>query len=464
VATLIPIPKLGQSEETVKIEKWRVKEGDTIKKGDILFEVETDKAVLEVESQFEGTLLKIVIPAGKEVPVMTVAAVLGQPGETIPAIEPPKAVPAATPSQPKAVPSPAVTTAAPAGPAGPAGPAARSTGEVAVPAPPASVPTMPVQAPSTAFRPKPSPRARTYAADFLIDLDRVPGTGGGVGRVTEKDVRAYLESSGYRRKTITPAAFHLAKKEKLNLLDIEGTGDHGRVTLQDVRDAASEKSRTFSGMRRVIAARLAQSKQQIPHFYVTVSVDMTDLGARRKKLKGDGIGLSLNDFVVKAVALSLKEFSALNGTTDGQTYRHFSKVHVGIAVSVENGLVVPVVRNADRKALDEIHAEVSELAVKARDGKLLPDEMRGGTFTISNMGMLGVENFAAIINPGESAILAVSSAIPTPVVVGGAVVIRDMMKITLSADHRIVDGAMGARFVNAVKAKLEDGKLWDSLV
>ena len=447
--TLVPIPKLGQSEETVKIEKWRVKEGDKIAKGDILFEVETDKAVLEVESQFEGTLLKIFIPENKEVPVMSVAAVIGEPGEKIPEIKAPpapaKAAPEARKSQPPAkVTSPIQRAASVA--------RAANFAEQSV-----------VQA-VACVKPKASPRARSFAQDYLIDLDKVSGTGGESGRITEADVKRYLEESGYLKKLITPAAFNVAKKEKLELLAIEGTGEGGRVTVADVKAAASEKPREFNAMRKLIAKRLAESKQRIPHFYVTVSVDMTEVSGIRKKLKEEGNALSVNDFIIKAVAMALKEYPMVNAESDGITAKYKSKINVGVAVSVENGLVVPVIKNADKKALDEIHSEAAELAEKARKGKLIPDDMKGGTFTISNMGMLNVENFAAIINPGESAILAVSTAMPTPVVRNGEIAIRDLMKVTVSADHRVVDGADAARFANSMRQKLEDRNFWVGMV
>ncbi|OGV53562.1 MAG: hypothetical protein A2017_20910 [Lentisphaerae bacterium GWF2_44_16] len=441
MATKIPIPKLGQSEETVKIEKWRVKEGDTIKKGDILFEVETDKAVLEVESQFEGTLLKIVVPAGKEVPVMCTAAVIGNPGEALPAIDEIKAPATKTEASKAAAPTAAKTASA--------APKVETQNAPAYKAPEPVFST-------PAAKAKPSPRARNFAKDYLIDLNKITGTGGENGRVTEKDVRNYLESSGYLSKKITPAAFNVAQKEKLELLSIEASGENGRITLADVKAAAFEKPKELSTIRKVIAKRLTTSKQQIPHFYVTVSVDMSSIMEMRKRLKEEGINYSVNVFIIKAVAMALKEFPSLNSETDGNTIKNKSKINVGVAVSLDNGLVVPVVRNTDKKALDEIQDEVAELAEKARKGKLLPEEMKGGSFTISNMGMLGVENFVAIINPGESGILAVSSTIPTPVVKDGQIVIRDMMKITLSADHRAVDGSEGAKFVNSVKIKLED--------
>ncbi len=452
MATKIPIPKLGQSEETVTIQKWRVKEGDKIKKGEVLFEVETDKAVLEVESQFEGTILKIVTPAGKEVPVMTIGAIVGEPGEAIPAIEEPAAVPAKA-SAPAAAPAPKAPVAA----------ALVAAAAASAPAP--AQQAAPVAA-SASAKAKPSPRAKAYAKDFLIDLSKVPGTGGGVGRVTEADVKRYLEQSGYLAKKITPAALNLAKDEKLELVSLGGSGEGGRITLADVKEAVSEKPKQLSAMRKVIAKRLSESKRSIPHFYVTVSVDMGVVAKKRAALKAQNVNISVSVFVVKAVALALKDCPSVNAECDGSVMKYKSKVNVGVAVSLENGLVVPVIRNADKKALDELHAELAEIADKARAGKIAPADMQGGTFTISNMGMMDVENFSAIINPGESGILAVSSTIPTPAVAadGKTLVVKSLMKITLSADHRAVDGADGARFVNAVKSKLEDAALWDSLI
>jgi len=454
MATKIPIPKLGQSEETVTIQKWRVKEGDKIKKGEVLFEVETDKAVLEVESQFEGTILKIVVPAGKEVPVMTIGAIVGEPGEAIPAIDEPAAAPA-KPAAPVAS-APSAAASKPAAPSAAPVAASAAAAPVAAPAPAVSAPA----------KAKPSPRAKAYAKDFLIDLAKVPGTGGGVGRVTERDVRSYLEQSGYFAKKITPVALNVAKQEGLELLSLSGTGEGGRITLSDVKEAVSEKPRQFSTMRKVIAKRLGDSKKNIPHFYVTVSIDMGTVMKKRSALKAQGIQISVNVFVVKAVALALKEMPVVNSECDGNSIKYKSKVNVGVAVSLDNGLVVPVVRNADKKAMDELQAEIAESAEKARAGKIAPADLQGGTFTISNMGMMNVENFCAIINPGESGILAVSSTVPTPAVAadGKTVVVKQLMKVTLSVDHRAVDGSDGAKFVNLVKAKLEDSALWDSLI
>lgn len=446
MATLVPIPKLGQSEEVVSIAKWNVKEGDVVRKGTVLFEVETDKAVLEVESQFEGTLLKVVVPAGKQVPVMSVACVLGTPGEAIPDI------PAPVTPAPKAA-----MAAAPAKvPAAKSGTAPASTAVPAVAAP--AVPAIPA-------RPAVSPRARTFAKGLMIDLDAVSGTGPN-GRVTEADVKAYLEKVSYHDYRITPAAKELGLREKINILKLKSRRPGDRVTVEDIELAVKEKPQPMSKMRQTIASRLQKSKQEIPHFYVTVSVDMTGLLAFRGELKAKGGEVpSVNDFVIKACAQALREFPAVNSTTDGLSVSWNSQVNIGVAVNVENGLLVPVLKEADRLPMKELAVRSRGIAAKARDGKLGPEELSGGTFTISNMGMLGVENFAAIINPGESAILAVSSTLPTPVVdAKRQVVVRDMMKITLSADHRMVDGALGAAFVKSVKNRLEDLGAWQAQV
>ena len=457
MATKIPVPKLGQSEETVTIASWQVKEGDAIKKGDVLFQVETDKAVLDVESQFEGTILKIVTPAGVEVPVMTTAAIIGTPGEEIPAemlAAAPKAAPAPAPAPaPTPAPAPAAKPAPAPKPAPAAGPAPVAPPPVPRPAAP------PVPAPATK---KPvSPRAKKFAGDYLVNVEKIPAAG---TRVTEQDVRNYLESTGYFDRKITPVALNLARESGVEMGELAGTGDHGRITVEDVRAAIAERPQAFNTMRRVIADRLTQSKQTIPHFYVTVAIDLSGLMAKRKALKAEGINLSVNVFVIKAVALALRDFPMVNSFCDGRSVSCRSKINIGMAVSVDNGLVVPVIRNADRKSLDEIQAESAELAEKARAGKLSPDDMKGGTFTISNMGMMNVESFGAIINPGESAILAVASSVPTPVVRDGEIVIRDIMKVTVSADHRVVDGAMAAAFANAVRVNLENIELWDSMI
>jgi len=258
------------------------------------------------------------------------------------------------------------------------------------------------------------------------------------------------------QKTTTPPVLNLLKIDKKELSVINGTGETGRITLSDIRDNMKEMPQEFSQLRKIIAARLTQSKQQIPHFYVTTTIDLTNLITRRKQLKSEGINISVNVFVIKAVALALRNFPMLNASTEKESVILKSNFNIGVAVSLEGGLVVPVVKNADKKSLSEIHAEVLELVEKAKRKKLRFADRTGGTFTISNMGMLGVENFSAIINPGESAILAVSAGIDTPVVIDGKIVIRNMMKVTVSADHRVVDGADAAKFCASLKTSLEN--------
>jgi len=446
----ITMPKFGQMTEESAIVEWRKKEGDKVAKGDILFTVETDKSVMEVEAFTDGTLLKIVVPPGVMVPVQTVVGYIGNPGEPIPATPPP-APPAPKPSAP--APEAVVAHAVPSAPA-----VAPRAAETVTPAPSAIPPVAPPPAPAL-FRI--SPRAAALAKRCVIDPTKITGSGPG-GRVVEKDVRAYLEARGYHKLRVSPAAKNLAAKEGMDLLAVTPS-DGGRITVADVERAIAERPKPMSKMRQTIAQRLTQSKLTQPHFYVTVSVDMTDLIAYRNQLKAAGAPYTITDFISQAVVLCLQEFPTVNSSTDGKTTRWHSHVHLGLAVSVEGGLVVPVIRHAEQLTLREICDLSKQLAEKARAGKLTPDEMSGGTFTISNMGMLNVENFAAIINTGEGGILAVATTMKQPVVRDDKIVIRQMMKMTLSVDHRLVDGALAAQFINAIKAKLEDLELWKRL-
>ena len=449
MATPIIMPKFGQMTEESAIVEWLKKEGDPIAKGDILFTVETDKSVMDVESFEAGTLLKIAVKPGVSVPVQSTVGFLGKPGEAIPEITAP------APAAPKPI-APASAPARPEKTDKRAGPEASapvvSTAPIAPVAPAPAAPSL--------FRI--SPRAAALAKHSVIDATRIKGTGP-EGRVVEKDVRNYLQQHGYDKLRISPAAKELAAKEKLDVLTIQGTGEAGRISVADVQRALSEQPKPMSKMRQIIGQRLTQSVVTAPHFYVTVEVDMTGLVAFRAQLKEKGLPYTVTDFISQAVVLTLTEFPEANSSTDGKTTRWNSRVHLGVAVSLEQGLVVPVIRNADELTLGELNTRAKELADKARAGKLAPDEMSGSTFTISNMGMLDVENFTAIINTGEAAILAVSSAIRKPVVRDDKIVIRSIMKITLSSDHRIIDGALAAKFANAVKQKLENLELWKLL-
>jgi pyruvate dehydrogenase E2 component (dihydrolipoamide acetyltransferase) len=439
----ITMPKLGQSEEEVTLLRWIKKEGDPVAKGDILFEIETEKAVLEVESFFEGTLLKIAVPEGGTVPVQSVVGFIGEPGEPVPeaamrSVRPQKAE---------------LGRGAPV-----SAPLAGKRGHIEPPLH-AAVPPQHVESPES-FRI--SPRAAQLAKESGIDPRPIRGTGP-EGRIVERDVRAYLEAKGYDRLRITPTAKKLATSEKIDVLALPVCGDAPRIRRADVERAIAERPKPMSRMRQVIAARVAQSAATAPHFFVTVSVDLTELSALREELKAAGRAYTVTDFILKAAALALVEFPDVNSTTDGRNVWWHSKVHLGLVVSLEQGLVVPVIRNADDLTLEQIHRRAAELTEKARAGKLTPEEMSGSTFTVSNMGMLDVENFTAIINPEESAILAVSSAMKQPVVKNDQVVVRSMMKMTLSCDHRIIDGALAARFINAIKRRLEETSLWKRL-
>jgi len=451
MAQAVIFPKLGQTMEEGAIVKWLKREGEAVAKGDILFEIETDKANLEVESFFEGVLLKIYVKEGITVPVNTVVGYVGAKGENVPD-QPPKPEAAA--------PIVAAASLPPTAPAAPPTP-------IPAPAPmPTAAGTPPLQSqpPSAAPKRAPiSPRAKALVKGACIDASRIVGTGPN-GRVVEKDVLAYLEASGYNALRITPAAKRLAGEKGVDILTVRGSGDGGRIMVEDVERAAKRKPVPLSRMRQIIARRLVESKQTIPHFYVTVKADITDLMAFRAELKAKGTNLSVNDFVLEAVVLSLEEFPVVNSVTDGNTVSWRGDVDLGMAVSVDAGLVVPVIRAAQRLTLRELNAQAKALAEKARAGKLLPDEMTGSSFSVSNMGMMNVDQFMAIINPGEAGILAVSSGRQVPAVVNGEIKIRTVMAMTLSADHRIVDGSMAAQFVNAVRAKLENVDLWKALV
>ncbi len=444
VQTVI-MPKLGQTVEESTIVKWHKREGDAVAKGDILFEIETDKAVLEVESFFEGTLLKVLVPEGRTVPVTAPVGFIGQPGEPLPEVAPPP--------PPPPEPGPAAARLAPASAA-------------AEPAPLPPAPAAPQPAPPRQAAPAVkavSPRARRLIRECAVSAEPIPGSGPG-GRVVEKDVRAYLDSHHYDALKITPAAKALARAEGIDLLALPQDVPGERITVEAVERAVAEKPKPMSKMRQVIAQRLTASFTGTPHFYVTVAADMTGLLALHKQWKAEKRPVSVTDFILKASALALVKFPALNSSTDGRMTRWHSRVHLGLAVSVPEGLVVPVIRGADTLSLPALHERARELAAKARAGKLTPDEMSGSTFTVSNMGMLDVDHFTAIINPGESAILAVASTRPTPVVRDGSVVIREMMNLTVSSDHRLVDGATAARFVNHIKQLLEDPDTWKRLI
>jgi len=454
MAQAVIFPKLGQTMEEGAIVKWLKKVGDPVVKGDILFEIETDKANLEVESFFEGVLLKIYVKEGITVPCNTVVGYVGAAGEKV----------SDTAPKTETASAPVPVAAAPAVPV-PVAVKASTPVPVAAALPQrASAPLAPVVAPVPVVeRLVISPRAKALAKDSCINPARIKGSGPN-GRIVEKDVQDYLETSGYNALRVTPSAKRLASEKGIDLLTVRGSGDAGRVMVEDVERMLKQKPVPMPRIRQVIARRLVESKQTIPHFYVTVKADITDLMTYRNELKAKGINTSVNDFVLEAVILSLTEFPVVNSVTDGSTVAWRGDVDLGMAVSIESGLVVPVIKAAQTLTMKELNAQTKVLAEKARAGKLTPDEMTGSSFTVSNMGMMNIDQFTAIINPGEAGILAVSSARQVPAVVNGEIKIRTVMAMTLSADHRIVDGSMGAQFVNAIRSKLESVELWKSLV
>jgi pyruvate dehydrogenase E2 component (dihydrolipoamide acetyltransferase) len=414
----ILMPKPGQMTEECVLVAWHKREGDTVKKGDVLFEIETDKSNMDVEAFEEGVLLKRVVQEGETVPVNAVCAYIGEPGEAVPDV-------------PAPVPAPATAAVAPSAPA-PSPPAP--------PAPAASAASQ--QAPERtdgSVRLRISPRASRLAADSGIDPRSIAGTGP-EGRITERDVRAALETAPAAPSA--PGATRPAPAAPAPAAYDWNADDAG--------------PRQLSRMRRIISERLTLSATTVPQFTVTVAVDMTRLLALRTELKAAGNVLTVTDFIVSAAAQTLAEFPDVNSRTDGVSVWLRRRVHVGLAVALPDGLVVPVIRDADRRSLEDLHVRAAELAEAARNGTLPPDDMAGSTFTISNLGMFGVDEFCAIINPGESAILAVSSVVPTPIAVGDGIGIRQIMKLTLTADHRLVDGELAARFLNALRRRLQD--------
>ncbi|KRO75496.1 MAG: dihydrolipoamide acyltransferase [Cryomorphaceae bacterium BACL23 MAG-120924-bin60] len=412
MAIVINMPRLSDTMTEGVVAKWHVKVGDAITEGTLLAEIETDKATMDFEAfpGQEGTLLHIGVGEGETSPVDTILAVIGAKGEDISALL--SGAPAAPASAPAAAPAPAAASAA----AEPAPAPAPSPAPAAAPAP------------AEDSRVKASPLAKSLAAEKGVDLRAVTGSGEG-GRIVKRDIETAAS---------TPA---VASSAAPTAVSYPSSG------YQDT---------PISQMRKTIAKRLSESKFTAPHFYLTMSVDMDAAIEARQALNASGDHkISFNDLVVKAVAKGLKKHPAVNSAWLGDVIRTNYDVHVGVAVAVEDGLLVPVVRHADAKSLTQISAEVKDFAQRAKTKKLQPADWEGNTFTISNLGMFGIDQFTAIVNPPDSCILAVGGIQSVPVVKNGQVVPGNIMKLTLSCDHRVVDGATGSAFLNSVKAFLE---------
>ncbi|MCC6700711.1 MAG: pyruvate dehydrogenase complex dihydrolipoamide acetyltransferase [Fluviicola sp.] len=412
MAEIIYMPKLSDTMTEGVVAEWHKKVGDAVKSGEVLAEIETDKATMEFESFFDGVLLHIGIEKGKTAPVNSLLAIIGAAGEDVSAMIA-QAGSAAPAEAKKETPAPA---------------AASVVAEVAaapVAATPAPKPV--VVANNSNGRILASPLAKKLAEEKGVDLSFIQGTGEG-GRITKRDVDHYVPYDAPARASVGGSALTESYTEVPN-----------------------------SQMRKAIAKTLSASKFSAPHFYLKMEVDMDNAIAARKAINSaDGVKVSFNDMIIKAVAAALKKHPKVNADWMGESIRYNNHIHIGVAVAVEEGLVVPVVRFADSKGISQLGDEIKDLASRARDRKLKPEEMQGGTFAVSNLGMYGIEDFTSIINPPNGCILSVGQIKETPVVKNGQIVPGNVMKLSLSCDHRVVDGAIGSAFLQTLKQLIEN--------
>ncbi|MGI6368521.1 MAG: dihydrolipoamide acetyltransferase family protein [Anaerolineae bacterium] len=443
MANVVTLPKLGQTVELGTITEWVVNEGDTVNRGDVLFMVETDKAVLDAESRYRGTVLKILVPVGQEVPVLTPVAIIGEPGEDI---------------------APLLAELA--------GDGAAVDGASQAERPVEEPETLAVQSAAESAvgaggRVLASPRARRLAGERRVDLAQLTGTGP-EGRIIEADVLAWLEA----QPAATPLATSVAASMGVPLASVPVEGR--RVLAADVvaRAASGAKAEPVAataaeaapvggevtplrGIRAIIAERMANSAHTTASITLHSEVDATEFVAAREALKAElaeelGFSVGYNDLLGLIVARCLVEFPYMNVQLTSEGIRQMPGVNVGLAVDTERGLVVPVVRDADQRGLKDFARTFRELVERARAGRSTPDELSGGTFTITNLGMYGVDMFTPIINLPECAILGVGRIRPVPSVIDGQIVVRQKMWLSLSVDHRLVDGAPAARFLQGI--------------
>ena len=434
MAKKVIMPKQGLQMTEGTIMSWLVKEGEVATEGEPLFEMETDKLTITMDSPASGTLLKITRGEGETVPITELIAVIGEPGEDISAL------------LSEAAPSAASATAE------------EAPAEAAAPAETAAPQTVQRAEGERVFI---TPRAKMTAEENGIDYSSIAGSGTD-GMIIESDVIAYIESGA----KATPLAKKVAAQSDVKLEDVAGTGARGKIVKDDILAAVAARAAggagrgetlvPLVGMRKVIADRMRQSMETAAQTSHRISVDMTEAANLRVAFKKQDKRVSYNDIVSLAVCRALKDYPIMNAqmTDDGILMKDY--VNLGIAVAIDNGLIVPVINDADLMTVEEIGIMTREMAAKAKNGTLKPDEYKGGTFTISNLGMFGLDSFVAIINQPESGILAVGAIKKTPVVLeGDEIAVRPIMSLTLSYDHRIVDGAPAAEFLSAVKAYLE---------
>ncbi len=423
MATEYKMPQLGLTMTEGTVTKWFKAVGDTVAVGEVLVEVATDKITNQLESNLAGVLLEIIVDEGATAPVQAVIAIIGQPGEKV-----------ATATKAAPVVTELLQTTAP---------------EVAEPRGAYSA------AVSIAGRIKASPYAKKLAAAQSVDLSVVTGTGPG-GRIVERDIREYAMQAPTKA---SPLAVKVAAEHQVNLAEIQ---KETRIMKADVLAAVKPATvaKPLVGIRKVIAERMALSWNTAPHVHLTVEVDMTAvLGLKENLVRATGQKASVTELVVKCAAYALREMPVINASLmDNQIVMH-EAVNIGIAVALDDGLIVPVVRNADQKNLSQLREAIVSLGGKARSGKLSPDEISGGTFTVTNLGMFGTDHFTPVINPPESAILGVCRIVEKPVVLAGTIVTRPMSNFILGFDHRLIDGAVGAKFMARLRELLENPSL-----
>jgi len=435
------MPKLSDTMTVGTLVKWLKKEGEPVTSGMMIAEIETDKATMELECFFDGIVLKIYAPAGSQIAVGAPLCAVGKAGEIVPDVP--------APTAPKVVlkddPQPVATATAATAPA---------HAQAKLPAPsPHAVPAAHPEIPSTpGQRIRITPLAKKLAAEKGLDPASVQGSGPS-GRIVRADIIAAADGS----KAQTPTAKSQPSSGKSTVAFVPTASSFAKGPIQE------EKLVPVSNVRGIIAKRLLESKTQIPHFYLNIEIDAGPLLELRAQLntalEKSGVKLSVNDFILKASAEALRRVPAVNCSWEGAAVRQHSAAHVSFAVAIEDGLITPVVRDAHVKTVFAISDEAKSLAKRAKDKKLAPNDFTGGTFCVSNLGMMGIESFSAIINPPNAAILAVGTTVKKPVVKNDLIVIGQTMMLTLSVDHRVVDGAVGAQFLAALKQLLESPAL-----
>ena len=437
MATQVIMPKLSPTMEEGQLSRWLKKEGDKVSMGEPLAEIDTDKATMEMQALGNGVLRKIFIQEGESAPLGQLIAIIGEPDEDIssitnqaPAGAPAKpstsdpAAPAPDPAQKEAAPAKAATTEPPAGGNGrqaPAPIAEATTGRLIV-----------------------SPLAARMAAESGIDLRSVSGSGPG-GRIIKRDVEGLIGQQG----SATPNA----ATKQTHLRAVTSPVQQSAITA-----ASAYRDEPASEMRRTIARRLVTSLGPVPHFFLTTEIEMDRAAEMRSGINAldPELKISINDIIIKVAAAALLQHPQVNASYQDKVVRYYEHADVGVAVAIEEGLITPVIRAANQKSLSEIASEVRELAGRARERKLKPEEFMGASFSISNLGMFGIDEFTALINPPEGAILAIGAMSPKPVVRDNEVVVRQMMRVTMSCDHRVIDGATGAKFLQTFKKILEN--------